>query len=86
MVEKPICREQLAYHERKLAETALAEVVTKIKKGIKCGFALSFLLDIEGEFNHTSMESISQGAREHEVSDTVVRCKRRLMNSRMVVE
>ena len=44
---------------------ALAEVVPEIRKGIKSGYALTFLLDIEGAFNHTYVESICQGAREH---------------------
>ena len=29
------------------------------------------MLDIQGAFNHTTVENIYQGAREHEVSDTV---------------
>ena len=41
--------------EGKSAEIALAEAVTKMEKGIKSGFALTVLLDIEGAFNHTSV-------------------------------
>ena len=61
LVENPLRREQHAYQEGKSAETALAEVVTEIKKGLKCGFALTVLLDIEGAVNHTSVERICQG-------------------------
>ena len=85
MVENPLRREQHAYQKRKTAETALAEAVTEIEKGIKFGFAFTVLLDIEGAFNHTSVESIWQGAREHDVFDTLERWMRRLLNSRSVV-
>ena len=37
-VENPLREEQHAYQEGKSAETALAEVVTEIEKGIKSGF------------------------------------------------
>ena len=84
-VKNPLRKEKHTYQERKSAETALAEVVTEIEKGIKSGFALTVLLDIEGAFNHSSVERIYQGAREHEVSDTVERWVRRLLNSRRMV-
>ena len=84
-VENTLRKEQHAYEEGKSAETALAEVVTEIEKGIKSGFALTILLDIESAFNHTSVESICQGAREHEVPDPVERWMRRLLVSRRVV-
>ena len=77
-MENPLRKVQHAYQEGKSAETALAEVVTEIEKGIKSGFALTVLLDIEGAFNHTSVESICQGTREHQVSNTVERWMRRL--------
>ena len=54
LVENPFRREQHANQEGKSTETALAEAVTEIEKGIKCGFALTVLLDIEGAFNNTS--------------------------------
>ena len=66
-------------------KTELAEVVTEIEKGIKSGFAFISQLDIEGAFNHTSVESICQSAREHEVPDTVERLMRRLLVSRRVM-
>ena len=44
-VENPLFKEQHAYQEGKSAETALAEVVTEIKTGIKSEFALTVLLD-----------------------------------------
>ena len=72
-MENPHHRKQHAYQERKSVETAFAEVVTEIEQGIKCGFALTVLLDIEGAFNRTSVRSICQSVREHEVSDTVER-------------
>ena len=84
-MENPLRKEQHAYQEGKFAETALAEVVTEIEKGIKSKFALTVLLDIEGAFNHTFVESICQGAREHEVPDTVERWMQRLLVSRRVV-
>ena len=84
-VESPLRKEQHAYQEGKSAETALAEVVTEVEKGMKSGYALTVLLDIEGAFNHTSVESICQGAREHEVPDTVERWLRRLLKCRRVV-
>ena len=84
-MKNPLRKEQPAYQKGKSAETALAEVVTEMEKSIKCDFALTDLLDIEGAFNHTAVESICQNAREHEVSDTVIdpdRWIRRLLNSR----
>ena len=57
----------------KESQRRLAEAVTEIEKSSKSGFALTVLFDIEGAFNHTSVESICQGAREHEVPDTVER-------------
>ena len=74
-MENPLHKEQYAYQEGKSAETALAEVVTEREKGIKSEFALPILLELEGAFNHTSMESICHEprAREHEVSDSVER-------------
>ena len=42
LVENPLRREQHAYQEGKSAATALAEAVTEIEKGIKCGFAPLF--------------------------------------------
>ena len=52
-VENSLDKKQRAYQEGKSAETAQAEVVTEIEKGIKSGFSLTVLLDIEGAFNHT---------------------------------
>ena len=72
-MENPLHKEHHAYQEEKSTEIALAEVVTEIEKGIKSGFALTVLLDIEGAFNHTTVERICQGAREHEVPYTVER-------------
>ena len=63
----------------------LAEVVTEIEKGIKNGFSFTVLLEIGGAFNHTSLESICNGAREHEVPNRVERWMRRLLVSRRVV-
>ena len=70
-VKNPLRKEQHAYQEGKSAEIGLAEVFTEIEKGIKSRFAFIVLLDIQGVFNHTSMESICQGAKEHEVPETV---------------
>ena len=85
LVENPLHKEQHAYQEGESAETALAEVFAEIKKGMKCGFAITVLLKIEGVFNHTSVESNYEGAREHNVSDTVERWMWRLLNSSKVV-
>ena len=85
LVENTLRREKHAYQEGKSAETALAEAFMEIEKGIKSGFALTVLLDIEGAFNRTSVESICQGASEHDVSGTVKRCMWRFLNSRRVV-
>ena len=84
-LENPFRKEIHAYQERKSAETALAKVITEIEKGIKSGFALNVLLDIEGAFNHTTVKSICQRTREHEVLDTVERWLRCLLVSRRVV-
>ena len=83
-MENPLRMEQHAYQEGKSAEAALAEVVTQIEKCIKCGFVFTVLLDIESAFNHTSV-SIYQGAREHEVPDTVKRWMECFLNSGRVV-
>ena len=61
-------------------------MATEIEKGIKSGFALIVLLDIEGAFHLTSVESICQSAMEHEVPDTVERWMRRLLVSRRMME
>ena len=42
LVKNPLRREKHAYQEGKSAETALAEVVTEIEQGIKCGLVLIF--------------------------------------------
>ena len=54
-MENHFRKEHHAYQEGTFAETAPAEVVTEIKRGIKSGFALTLLLDIEGAFNDTSV-------------------------------
>ena len=84
-MENPLRKKQHAYQEGKSAETALAKVVTELEKGIESGFHLTVPLDIEDAFNHTSVEIICQGAREHEVSDSVERWMQRLLVSRRVV-
>ena len=58
MVASPLYPGQHAYQEGKLTETALAEVVKEIEKGMtKRGLALAVLLDIEGAFNYTTVGS-----------------------------
>ena len=59
LAENPLRRKQHAYQKGKSAETALAEVVTKIEGGVKCGFALTILLDIEGAFPHLCGKHLS---------------------------
>ena len=49
-MENPLRKVQHAYQEGKSAETALAEVVTEIEKGIKSGYALTVLLGIAHEY------------------------------------
>ena len=68
LVENSLCTEQHAYQEGNPTDTALAEAVTGMKKCIKCGFTLTVLLEIESASTYTSVESICQGAREHDVS------------------
>ena len=65
-------KEKHAYQEGKSAETAIAEVVTEIEKGIQSGFVLTVLLDIEGAFNHTTVGSICQGTRGSRHSGKVI--------------
>ena len=60
-------------------------MVTEIEKFIKSGFALTVLLYMKSAFNHTSVKSICQGAREHEVSDTMEMGILCLLCSRKVV-
>ena len=56
--------------EGKSAEIALAEAVTKMEKGIKSGFALTVLHDIEGAFNHKGQSREGRGCIFHqEVQD-----------------
>ena len=85
-VENPLRTEHHACREGKSVETALAEVVTAIQKVIKSGFAFTILLDIECASNHTTVDSICQVARKHEVPDTVERWMRGLLVSRRVAE
>ena len=63
-----------------MAETAPAEVRTEIEKVLN-----TFLLNIEGVFNHISVENIYQGARDHDISDKVERWVWRWLDSRRVV-
>ena len=82
-MQNPLRKEQHAYQEEKSAETALVKVMAiVIEKGIRSGFPLTVLLDIEGAFNHTLME---QRARENKVPDTVETWMRCLLVSRRVV-
>ena len=66
-------------------DTALAEAVTFVKKGIKNkGLVLASLLDVDGVFNHTTKETIVKGAEDHLVPNTVSRWLWRMLSSRRV--
>jgi hypothetical protein len=64
--EYPLHRNQHAYQTGKSTETALHNVVTRIKNVIKHkDLALGAFLDIDGAFDITSYDTIKQAAKRH---------------------
>ena len=54
LVASPRHPEQHTYQEAKSMDTALAEVVTEVEKGMtNRGLAMAILLDIDGAFNYS---------------------------------
>ena len=67
MITSPLHPGQHTYQESKSTETALAETMTVVEKGtINRGLALAVLLDIDGAFNYTTVDSISLGASKND--------------------
>ena len=81
----PLHDRQHAYQTDKSVDTALAEAVTFVKKGMKnTGLVLASLLDVYDAFNHTTKESIVKGAEDHLVPNTVSRWLWRMLSCRRV--
>ena len=81
----PLHDRQHVYQTGKSVDTALAEAVTFVKKGMKnIGLVLASLLDVDGAFNHVTKESIVKGAEDHLVPNTVSRWLWRMLSSRRV--
>ena len=85
LVASPLYPGQNAYQEGKSMEAALAEVVREVEKGMtNWGLALAVMLDMDGAFNYTAVESICLGAPKNAVPDTVVSWMQRLLSSRVI--
>ena len=61
-----------AYQAGKSVDTALVELISFVKKGIKNrAIVVACLLDVDGAFNHTTKERIVKGVKDHLVPNTV---------------
>jgi len=82
---KPLHPHQHAFRAGMSTETALHSLVRRLEEGVFSGeMALSVFLDIEGAFNNTAFESISEAATGFGVDQTMVRWIRSMLESRII--
>lgn len=81
----PLHQYQFAYSPGKSTETALHEVVLSIEKAINYKeLALGTFLDIEGAFDQTTYDVITNAAKRHKVEHTICRWINSMLKSRTV--
>ena len=85
LMTTPLHPNQHAYRTAMSTETALHNLVSRLERGIHSKeIALSVFLDIEGAFNYTTFDSISEAARSFGIDDAVVRWIRAMLESRII--
>jgi hypothetical protein len=82
-ISSPLLLNQHAYQTGKSTETALHQLVVQAEKALdQKETALGVFLDIEGAFNITSYDSISDTLARHGVSPTIIRWVRAILEGR----
>jgi hypothetical protein len=80
----PLHPNQHPYQAGESVETALHQLVVRIKKALdQQETALGVFLDIEGAFSNTSYDSSFAGLAKHGVSFTIIRCFRTTLDGRL---
>jgi hypothetical protein len=84
--EYPLHRNQHAYQTGKTAETALHNVATCIGSATEYKeIALGAFVDIEGAFDRTTFEVITQAAERHGTESTICRWICSMLESRNII-
>ena len=85
LVDKPLHQNQCAYRAGMSTETALFQVVHRLKKSLNHReIALGAFLDIEGAFDNTSFNAIITAPRKRGLEETCSRWIRSMLESRLV--
>jgi hypothetical protein len=86
LVIKPLHPNQHAYQTGRAVETALHQLVVRVKKVLdQREFALGVFLDIEGAYNYTSFDPVCTALCGHGVDSTVVRRIRATLEARLAM-
>ena len=81
----PMHPNQHAYRTARSTETALHNLVSRLERGVYSKeVALGVFLDIEGAFNNTSFDSISDSCRTFGLDNTVIRWIQVMLESRII--
>ena len=84
--ERPLHTGQHAYMAGRSVDSALREVVTSIKKGMRRrGMVLGAFVDIEGAFSYATVEGIRRAESRHAVPATLRRWTGRSLRNRRIV-
>ncbi|XP_059046427.1 uncharacterized protein LOC131842012 [Achroia grisella] len=81
----PLHRNQHAYRKGHSTETALLDLTDKVEKAIEeKQIALCSFLDIEGAFDNTPIETISQGLIRKKVDETTTQWIKAMLSNRTI--
>ena len=84
LVFQPLHPNQNAYQAGKSVETALHQLVVRVKKALdQQVIALGVFLDTEGAFDNTSYDSMCSALTRHGVDQTIIRWTRATLEGRL---
>jgi len=87
LARQPPHNNQHAYRGGKSVETAFHQFVVRVEKALDLQeIALGVFLDTEGAFDNTSYDSTCSALTRHGVDQTIVRCIRATLESRLATE
>jgi hypothetical protein len=86
LVKYPLAATQYAYRECRCTETALHHLVSRVEQQLEMNeYAIGAFLDIEGALDSTSIDTIKQAMKRHDVPEVLVDWTENMLAGRRIM-